>query len=57
MIPGYLRTPSETKQARLKGLRLSLGIESSRRGGNHSRITPYPLFRRVDDRLPSVGHR
>jgi hypothetical protein len=49
MIPGYPRTPSETKQARLEGLRLGLGLSLlgvvATTAGSLHRYTMYPLFR------------
>ena len=41
MIPGYLRTPSETMQVHLGGPEIRPGIESSGCGGNHSKVTSY----------------
>jgi hypothetical protein len=61
MIPRHLKTRSETKQARLEGLKLGLrlsllGVVTTTAGSLH-RYAIYPLFGRVDDRLPFVGHR
>ena len=61
MIPGHLRTLSGTKQARLEGLRLGLGLSLlgvvATTAGSLHRYAVYPLFGRVGDRLPSVGYR
>jgi hypothetical protein len=56
MIPGYLRTPSETKQARSESLRLGLGLSLLGVVATIAGYAVYPLFQRVEDRLPSVGH-
>jgi hypothetical protein len=61
MILGYLRTLSEAMQARLEGLRLGLGLSLlgmlATTAGSLHRCAVYLLFWRVEDRLPSVGHR